>query len=345
MINETAENTVMESSKIEMSLTEKYVNKISDFFKDEEFGFEVYIVMKDSNEIKRFILDQGNPQERLNEEKNFKRKIQNAILNSIRDKYLGENAKYDEVANVSDNQKNFYVIEQDDDYKPFGMTLFSVEELDSLENYSENERENAEGVLFAFFRGDKSIWAYQHLYENAIPNRKGLGFHIFQQGDVFVEMKKPLLLLSRRIDILIVEGDLVTDKTDLLQKNFQFEEFVKVKAKRTVDSITTLDLIENIEKVTAYVERSRKIYARKMLRIKDSKVLQKTADELYKKVTTLPRWKNKFDINEEDKKIVLNTYEQVENLIDLLDERYTRSDVTDEEYDTGVKKWIAPVEG
>ena len=345
MINETAENTVMESSKIEMSLTEKYVNKISDFFKDEEFGFEVYIVMKDSNEIKRFILDQGNPQERLNEEKNFKRKIQNAILNSIRDKYLGENAKYDEVANVSDNQKIFYVIEQDDDYKPFGMTLFSVEELDSLENYSENERENAEVVLFAFFRGDKSIWAYQHLYENAIPNRKGLGFHIFQQGDVFVEMKKPLLLLSRRIDILIVEGDLVTDKTDLLQKNFQFEEFVKVKAKRTVDSITTLDLIENIEKVTAYVERSRKIYARKMLRIKDSKVLQKTADELYKKVTTLPRWKNKFDINEEDKKIVLNTYEQVENLIDLLDERYTRSDVTDEEYDTGVKKWIAPVEG
>lgn len=45
------------------------------------------------------------------------------------------------------------------------------------------------------------------------------------------------------------------------------------------------------------------------------------------------------------KKFVLNTYEQVENLIDLLDERYTRSDVTDEEYDTGVKKWIAPVEG
>ena len=115
----------MESSKIEMSLTEKYVNKISDFFKDEEFGFEVYIVMKDSNEIKRFILDQGNPQERLNEEKNFKRKIQNAILNSIRDKYLGENAKYDEVANVSDNQKIFYVIEQDDDYKPWYDFVFS----------------------------------------------------------------------------------------------------------------------------------------------------------------------------------------------------------------------------
>lgn len=36
--------------------------------------------------------------------------------------------------------------------------------------------------------------------------------------------------------------------------------------------------------------------------------------------------------------------QQVENLIDLLDERYTRSDVTDEEYDTGAKKRITPME-
>ena len=34
--------------------------------------------------------------------------------------------------------------------------------------------------------------------------------------------------------------------------------------------------------------------------------------------------------------------QKLENLIDLLDERYTRSDVTDEEYDTGAKKWVEP---
>ena len=40
---------------------------------------------------------------------------------------------------------------------------------------------------------------------------------------------------------------------------------------------------------------------------------------------------------------VLNIYAHVELLIDLLDERYTRSDITDEEYDTDVKKVAEPV--
>ncbi len=51
-------------------------------------------------------------------------------------------------------------------------------------------------------------------------------------------------------------------------------------------------------------------------------------------------WKDKFEENQEGL-IVLNTYQQVEDLIDLLDERYTRSDVTNQEYD--VKRVAKPV--
>ena len=80
-----------------------------------------------------------------------------------------------------------------------------------------------------------------------------------------------------------------------------------------------------------------------MMRIKDSKVLKRTKEQLYESITTLPRWKGKFTVDEESKQIVLEKYEHVENLIDLLDERFTRSDVTGEEYDTGAKKWVAPV--
>ena len=53
-------------------------------------------------------------------------------------------------------------------------------------------------------------------------------------------------------------------------------------------------------------------------------------------------WKDKFEENQEGL-IVLNTYQQVEDLIDLLDERYTRSDVTNQEYDTDVKRVAKPV--
>ncbi len=80
-----------------------------------------------------------------------------------------------------------------------------------------------------------------------------------------------------------------------------------------------------------------------MLRLNNSKVLTKSKEELYTKITTLLRWRGKFDFNEVDHTISLKNYGQVENLIDLLDERYTRSDVTDKEYDTSTKKWVEPV--
>ena len=53
-------------------------------------------------------------------------------------------------------------------------------------------------------------------------------------------------------------------------------------------------------------------------------------------------WKDKFEEKQEGL-IVLNTDQQVEDLIDLLDERYTRSDVTNQEYDTDVKRVAKPV--
>ena len=56
----------------------------------------------------------------------------------------------------------------------------------------------------------------------------------------------------------------------------------------------------------------------------------------------LSRWKDKFSINKETNQIVLKTYIEVESLIDLFDERYTRSDVTDTEYDTDVKTVAEP---
>lgn len=216
--------------------------------------------------------------------------------------------------------------------------------MEGLENYRANERDNVEGILFRFEREGQSIWAYQFLYQNAIPNRKGLGFHIVpSEGDVFVEMKKPLLLISRRVDILIIDDEIISDDTGLLQRNFGFQEFIKVTATKAVSNVQSLGLISNMGKLTDYISRSKPIYAKKMMRIKNSQVLNKTKEELYQRVITLPRWVDKFDIDTENKQIVLNTYAQVENLIDLLDERYTRSDVTSEEYDTGAKKWIAPV--
>ena len=54
---------------------------------NEKFGFEIYIVMKDGEQlVKRFVLDEGNP----NETDDFKRRFRESITEAI---YLCQNCR------------------------------------------------------------------------------------------------------------------------------------------------------------------------------------------------------------------------------------------------------------
>lgn len=313
---------------------------ISSLFADEEYTFEAFIMMKGDRKLKKFVLYEGSPENRNNIDINFKKKLQLAITEVIKSKYCSETAEYDLLENIADNQNKFYIIPQTEEYKPFE-ALGSLSTIN--ESYRVSDGSAAEGILFRYERGDNTVWAFQYFWPNAIPNRKGTSFHIIPQDDVFIELKKPILAVTQKVDLLVMDNHIITNDMGLLQAHYGFQQYVRTTAKHIVSEITTLDLVSNMGKVTEYISRSKPTYAKKMLRLKNSKVLTKTKEELYTKITTLPRWRGKFEINETDHTINLKNYGQVENLIDLLDERYTRSDVTDEEYDTSAKKWIEPV--
>jgi len=313
---------------------------ISALFADEEYAFEAFILMKGDRKLKRFVLYEGTPENRNDTEINFKKKLQIAIADVIKGKFGSETTEYDLVENIADNQNKFYVIPQTDEYKPFEALASSST---VTESYCVAEREAAEGIFFRYKREGMVLWAFQYFWPNAIPNRKGTGFHIIPQDDVFGELKKPILAVTQKVDLLVMDNHIITNDVGLLQAHYDFQQYVRTTATHIVSEISTLDLVSNMEKVTEYISRSKLTYAKKMLRLKNSKVLTKSKEELYTKITTLPRWRGKFEINESDHTINLKNYGQVENLIDLLDERYTRSDVTDEEYDTSAKKWIEPV--
>lgn len=313
---------------------------IFSFFSDEEYAFESFIIMKDNRKLKKLVLFEGSPVNRNNTKINFKKKLQIEIAEVIKAKYGDETAEYDYVDNIADNQNKFYIIPQTNDYKPFE-TLESSSKVN--ESYRVADREYAEGIFFRYEREGTVIWAFQYFWPYAIPNRKGNRFHIVPQDEVFAELKKPILAVTKNVDLLVVDNKIITNNIKLLQLHYDFQQYVRSTATHIVSEIATLNLVSNMDKVTKYISRSKLTYAKKMLRLKNSKVLTKSKDELYTKITTLSRWREKFEVNEKDHTISLKNYGQVENLIDLLDERYTRSDVTDEEYDTSAKKWVEPV--
>lgn len=181
---------------------------ISSLFADEEYVFEAFILMKGNRHLKKFVLYEGKPENRNNTEINFKKKLQNAIVDVIKDKYASETAEYDLVENIADNQNKFYIIPQTNECKPFGVLASSST---VNESYCVGERESVEGIFFRYEREGTVIWALQYFWPNAIPNRKGTGFHIIPQDGVFVEWKKPILAVMQKVDLLVIDNQIVTN--------------------------------------------------------------------------------------------------------------------------------------
>ena len=159
----------------ELTLRTSIIQKINLIFNDEEYTFEAFILMKGNHILKKFVLYEGVPQRRNDTSVNFKKKLQLSIAESIRRKFADESAEYDHVDNIANNQNKFYVIPQTTDYSPFAAVCTTIQTYDS---YRVTDRENAEGIFFRYQRGEHIIWAYQYFWPNAIPNRKGLAFHV-----------------------------------------------------------------------------------------------------------------------------------------------------------------------
>ena len=322
-------------------LSETQIRELLEDFctKQNECGFDAFVVMKNEPNLKRMSLSESK-----NEVGNTFRDVPKTMLFSvIKDSFLSTEVEYVDGTRLADNQHKVLIIKQSGNFKPFDFLNNSSE----VELFSIDDLSNACGVIFKLRKGTQIIWCYQHLWSIMVPNRKKNSImariNKFENQTVFEEQKDDLLTISRKVDILIIDGYLITYNANLLQKNFGFQDYIYQSAERAVDSIKATNLVCNSEKLKDYISRGKPKYAKKMMRLEASKVLSLSVAEVLNKIDTVDRWKNKFNIDRDSNQIVLDTYSDVENLIDLFDERFTRSEITNTEYDTDVKTIAQPV--
>ena len=300
-------------------------------------GLEVYIVTKGSPRLKRMNLYEGAPGEI-----NLYSVLKDTIIDILRERYLSDDAEYVSADQIADNQHKFYIINQSDEYRPFDFITGETGV------FSKVDIKDAEGIIFKVQREGKALWAYQHLWAMMIPNKTSKGImarllSIDKQKDVFTALTDPILTISKKIDFIILDGQIVASDHKLLQQHFGFQDYIRIRAAKTISIVAEKGFVQNIEKMTEYCDRGngKPKYAKKMMRIADSKVLRMPVERMMENIHRSKRWNGM--IPEENGMFVLSTFTHVESLIDLLDERYTRSDITDEEYDTDVKRVAEPI--
>lgn len=313
--------------------SEYFLKKISNVLGDQEFGFDVFVLMK-SEKLKRFLFYE----DKMKSEPSFKNKLQETIVETVKKDYLVEKEQYKFVDDIADDQHKIYILPQNTEYKPFEC----LKEVDGTEKTFEvNDYDEADAIMFRFRREDDIIWAYQKVNPVLIPNKKRNNFLLRAQGqskDIFTEMTDKIFTITRKVNILIVNDCILTREIGLMERHYKFEGYIRMRAVEVVNKISKVGIIENIEKMRDYIQRPQKKYANKMMRISRYNVVKEKPEELIEKLEQIPRWKGVFKIS--GNKIKLDTYKDVENIIDLFDERYTKSLITNDEFDTDVKKIV-----
>ena len=257
---------------------EEITAALREMFADDNVAFEVVVVRKDGQPPQRLVLYEGDMSAVKKENRvNFKKQVQDILVQYMQETFLAETAVYESAAYIADNQDVYYMIKQDEGYRPFSILPSRI---DTLKTFSVADRDQAKGLAFRFKRKEKVIWGYQQIYEVKIPNKASKGWLTVGKDDVFREMAEPLFPIEKKIDILIIEDEIITKNIRMMQRSFGFETFIRKAAGEVIERVAAMELVSNGDKLTDYVMRRNAAYARKMMRVVNSLVLKKSREEI-----------------------------------------------------------------
>ena len=267
------------------------------------------------------------------------------LLSSTKDKvagfinctYLADDAEFDTSENIADNKKEFYEISLIENYRPF---TFLDDAEKRTEYYSESDRNKLSGFLFRINLNDKYFWVYQHIYSvSRIDRSKNIIARL--TGDTYDEIDSDIVQIDSRADIIIFSSSVVTAKMDLMQRFFGFEQYIRAGAQKTIEIIRDMDIVDSLEKFVAFENKSKLTNAKKLLKAKNSPVLQMKKNDLLENLKKHSRYKTMFKFEEDH--IVISSQKEAAAFIKMLNDDIVRSELTGKEYDSSSKMLLGPM--
>ena len=181
---------------------------------------------------------------------------------------------------------------------------------------------------------------YQHIYSVSRIDRSKNVIALFV-GDTYDEIDSDIVQIDSRADVIIFSSSVVTAKMDLMQRFFGFEQYIRAGAQKTIEIIRDLDIVDSLEKFVAFENKSKLTNAKKLLKAKNSPVLQMKKNDLLENLKKHSRYKTMFKFEEDH--IVISSQKEAAAFIKMLNDDIVRSELTGKEYDSSSKMLLGPV--
>lgn len=290
---------------------------------DSGYGFEAYACLQNSR-CKNFIIEDKDNE-------SFKDAIADKIASCISDNFLSD-IDLKQVEDIHDNTNSFFEIIQNDNYSPFYFIKTPEEG-----SFSDKEKPSLTGFAFKFNINDTYFWAYQQVYPVTIPQSKKGTFLYAINNDIYKEFPKELIKIDYRVDLIIIGSSIITKNINLLQNKFGFDTFIRNESQKTIQLINGMSIIEDMSKIVEFDENEKLTNAKKLMKIKNSPVLQMNSNVLIERLRTHSRYKDKLKFNEDNTQIRIKTKKDVKELLKILNDDYLKSELTEQNYDSPSK--------
>lgn len=269
-------------------------------------------------------------------EEEIQNELKSQFLEFIRDKFiLNENLSYKNISEGDDRKNVVYKYDLDD--RPEDLNILDIilnnEEQPTFQ-FSNNSLSNLDGYLITIGNEQNKIALYKKHHSINLLKRDSRLFIIPDQQR-FVRIGNDALALDKSFDFMMVDSSLIVLKLNILERFFGFDEVIRNQANSTIEQIEALGLIENIQSLADLVDE--KTFARKLMSIRNSPVLDVPVDRVIDFVKNHPILKKKIRLNEDETKINLDTSISKKHILKLLNDDYLSSNLTELEYDTLAK--------
>lgn len=263
--------------------------------------------------------------------------LKNVFRNQINQKFLdNEELVYDNISTASETENSIFYY----DIEEFPEKLNVLQDFNTWNDYEEfsfsnNDLESIKAILITVGNEDTYFTIFKHVYPVTIVRQdKMLG--LMPVGDRFEKLNANILQINNSIDFIYAQESLIINNLKTLSSAYGYKEIIKNQARERIQLIGELDLIENIEELTQFVENVK--YAKRVMRINpESPVLQLAKNSIIDFITGHSKLSRRIRFNVNEDRILLDTDVSKVITIGILNDDYLKSNLTDLDYESEKK--------
>lgn len=310
---------------------------VENLFQTPAIGLSIFVVLKPVNNSAHTI-------KRINLENEYQNSVCQQFIDILNHQIIqNENVNVIKISEYEEQKNTLY--EFDLQNKPLYVSEIINFDPFSSEvqnfNFAQSEINQIYGFIITIGTSNSYLKIYQHKFPTNILSRKNK-FFIIKDNEHFKLIDKDILSIDSRIDLLIINDKVYVQNFKMLERNFGFHEIIQSEAVNSINTkIAPLGMLESVVKLET-LANSKTNFARRMLRVVSkspviSMNIQLSTIRMF--LDNNPHY-GKLNLTEDASKIKITTHKEAEFFLDILEDNFLESKLTQLHYAANRKNLV-----